>query len=227
MSYVDLKHLLADLTLEAVRDPEQAGWAPALAAYGTAATLDAPSVPWGILRQRATEKDLSLLVDRGVLEADESRVRLRQRFLPHLPYLQRQSSRLLKALVEVQRLKMLHTAPLALRQGAALFNTGLFFECHELLEETWKATTGPSKNFYHGIVQAAAAFYHYEKRNMHGARTLLQKGRHRLEPYPPVYEGVNLASFRAELKLWAEHFADTEGSKTPRHDPKIEIKGAR
>ncbi|MEK6556862.1 MAG: DUF309 domain-containing protein, partial [Candidatus Margulisiibacteriota bacterium] len=51
-------------------------------------------------------------------------------------------------------------------EGILLFNSGLFFECHEYLEDVWRPTTGPERNFYHGIIQAAAAFYHFEKNNL-------------------------------------------------------------
>ena len=44
MSYVDLKHLLADLALEAVRDPSRAAWVRPLAAYAAAATPNQPTV---------------------------------------------------------------------------------------------------------------------------------------------------------------------------------------
>src|SRR5439155_18568215 len=93
-----------------------------------------------------------------------------------------------------------------LRRGVVLFNAGLYFECHELLEGVWRATPGPERAFYHGIVQAAAAFYHYEKRNLHGARTLLTKGLQKLEGFPYHYRGVNLGAFRRMLRPWLEQF---------------------
>jgi len=216
MSYVDLKHLLADLALEAVRDPERAVWAAVVAAYGALAEESRPTVPWVALRRKAEEcgrgldwhptvDDAQRLVERGLLTRRDEEFTIRQQFLPVLAYLRRQTSRLLDAL------KWVHAhGPQGdeadLQRGVALFNAGLYFECHELLEGVWRATPGSERAFYHGIVQVAAAFYHYEKRNFHGARTLLTKGLQKLEGFPDRYRAVDLGAFRRTLRPWLDHF---------------------
>lgn len=215
MSYVDLKHLLADLALEAVRDPERAAWAAVCAAYGTLAKPDAPLVSWNTLRStaeplcdrfgwRLRPNDAGLLVARGLLDVGEQTVALRPQFVPFIGYLARQSSRLLEALWTI---RAAGGGMDDFRRGVALFNAGLYFECHEIQEGVWRATTGPDKAFYHGIVQIAAAFYHHEKRNRHGARTLLTKGLQKLATYPDRHLGVALEAFRQALQPWAEHFS--------------------
>ncbi len=219
MSYVELKHLLADLALEATRRPEEATWAPILAAYGTLATPQQPVVTWTALRQqanrlgarlgwKATTTALAHLLQANLFEEKQGQIGVRPAFVPHLPYLSRHAPRLLDALWRLQNVEA--SVPDDIRRGAALLNAGLFFECHEYLEGPWRATNGPEKSFYHGIVQVAAAFYHYEKRNLHGARTLLAKGLRRLEPYPPGYLGINLEAFRRGLQPWMAAF--TTGS---------------
>jgi len=55
MSYVDLKHLLADLTLEALQHPSTVPWAAIAAAYAELARTDRPQVPWTAVRTRAAE----------------------------------------------------------------------------------------------------------------------------------------------------------------------------
>ena len=218
MSYVDLKHLLADLALEAVRDPERALWAPVAAAYGALAEESRPAVPWSALRTKAEEfgrgfdwhptiDDAQRLVERGLLVKRGDEFTIREPFLPFLAYLRRQTSRLLDALQLVRTLGP-QGDEAELRRGVALFNAGLYFECHELLEGVWRATPGPERAFYHGIVQAAAAFYHYEKRNFHGARTLLTKGLQKLEGFPDHYRGVDLGAFRRTLRPWLAHFKE-------------------
>jgi len=218
MSYVDLKHLLADLALEAVRDPERALWAPVAAAYGTLAEESRPAFPWSALRTKAEEfgrgfdwhptiDDAQRLVERGLLVRRGDEFTIREPFLPFLEYLRRQTSRLLDALRLVRTLGP-QGDEAELRRGVALFNAGLYFECHELLEGVWRATPGPERAFYHGIVQAAAAFYHYEKHNLHGARTLLTKGLQKLEGFPDHYRGVNLGAFRRALRSWLAHFKE-------------------
>ena len=218
MSYVDLKHLLADLALEAVRDPERALWAAVAAAYGTLAEESRPAFPWSALRTKAEEfgrgfdwhptiDDAQRLVERGLLVRRGDEFTIREPFLPFLEYLRRQTSRLLDALRLVRTLGP-QGDEAELRRGVALFNAGLYFECHELLEGVWRATPGPERAFYHGIVQAAAAFYHYEKHNLHGARTLLTKGFQKLEGFPDHYRGVALGAFRRTLRPWLAHFKE-------------------
>lgn len=199
MSYVDLKHLLADLALEAVRNPSRAAWVRPLAAYAAAATTDEPAVKVPHI------EGIARLVDAGLLEHRNGRVRCRGKFVPYLAYLQQQTGRLAAALDHLASSSAPKGVPDDLVVGAALFNAGLYFEAHELLETTWRAAAGPERDFYHGIVQAAAAFYHFEKRNMHGAQTLLAKSIRRLAPYPSPYLGVHLASLRNTLGEWREY----------------------
>lgn len=231
MSYVDLKHVLADLALEAVAHPDRARWAAVAAAFGAIATDDHLEVAWKDLNTRASQiadplgwhvgaQDAAYLVDRGVLTRHDASFVLKPQYGPFLGYFRQQTSRLLEAL----RVLTKGGRPRAssdLRRGTALFNAGLFFECHELLEGLWKATSGADKAFYHGVVQVAAAFYHYEKHNRHGAVTLLTKGLAKLATYPPSYLGVDLAAFRRSLEPWAVAFEAPEDEKRPQTFPRI------
>ncbi len=229
MSYVDLKHVLADLALEAVAHPDRATWAAVAAAYGEIASDDHLRTPWKVLDTRASQiadplgwrvgpQDAAYLVDRGVLTRRDATYTLKPQYGPYLGYFRQQTSRLLEAL------RFLTTSGRAsgeLQRGLALFNAGLFFECHELLEGLWKATSGPDKAFYHGVVQVAAAFYHYEKYNRHGAVTLLTKGRDKLATYPSTYLGVDVAAFRRSLEPWAVAFESQADEKRPQAFPHI------
>ena len=230
MSYVDLKHLLAALALEAVRDPAEAGWLAVAIACAELATVEQPRVLWRECLKRAAvlagpfgwtpgEGDIRRLVTRGLFSerADDLLV-LPDRFLPHLAYFHRHAPRVLKAIGELHGPEVSPDVPHEVRVGAALFNAGLFFECHEWFEGLWKASEGERRDFFHGIVQAAAAFYHFEKDNVHGYRTLLRKGRRRLAPYPPQFLGVDLGRFEEGLARWAAHF---EGGPRPDDYPRV------
>ncbi|TMI77791.1 MAG: DUF309 domain-containing protein, partial [Bacillati bacterium ANGP1] len=118
---------------------------------------------------------------------------------PFAPYLSRQAARVRVAL---RLLGSFHSlaVPVEIRRAAALFNAGLYFECHEYLEDIWRASAGPERAFYHGLVQAAAGFYHFEKDNAHGARTLLGKAIAKLEPYAPAYREVDVAALLTGLR---------------------------
>lgn len=231
MSYIDLKHLLASLALEAVRNPAEAGWLAVAAACAEFATVAQPRVPWSDCLKRAAilaaphgwmpgEADIRRLISRGLFSDRGDLIVLPDRFLPHLAYFQRHAPRALNAVAELQGADISPEVPNEIRVGAALFSAGLFFECHEWFEGLWKAAEGERKEFYHGIVQAAAAFYHYEKNNMHGCRTLLRKGRRRLASCPDWVVGIDLAQLQEDLVPWAAHF---EGGPRPDDYPGIHL----
>ena len=48
-------------------------------------------------------------------------------------------------------------------KGIQEFNDGLFFECHETLEEIWLEDHGEDRKFYQGIIQIAAGYYKLEQ----------------------------------------------------------------
>ena len=50
--------------------------------------------------------------------------------------------------------------PLSL--AAALWNAGLFFEVHEVVEDVWHTATGPRRQALKGLVQAAGSYVHHE-----------------------------------------------------------------
>ncbi|MDQ7843094.1 MAG: DUF309 domain-containing protein [Armatimonadota bacterium] len=233
MSYVELKHLLADLALDAIGDPARVsrvavaaacareasrgsdGSAPALTrgeCLTRAAVLAAP------LGSRPEPRDIGHLERAGLLEGDVDVVRLAARFAPYYEYAERQLSRLLDALAALRREAGSGGTEQAVRVAAILFNAGLFFECHEWTEALWKKETGASRELFHGLVQVAAAFYHHEKGNHHGRRALLARGRGRLASYPATYLGLELERFRKELAAWAEHF---DGGPRPAAFPRL------
>lgn len=227
MSYVDLKHRLAELALAVVADPQSAKWVPLLAAYARADAAGM-GVEWPRLRHEAdilahdfgwsvSEDQLDQLMGWGLLIRDDGRIALRPEFRAHRQYLARQIGRVLSFLSRYLRQSTppSESIPQEVWQGVLLFNAGLYFECHELLEGAWKRTAGPEKNFLHGLVQLAAAFYHYEKPNPHGIRTLLGKAFPRLEQYPSPYLGIDLSGLRRSLSRWREFLAADKAADAP------------
>ena len=220
MSYVDLKHLLAELALEAVRQPEKAAWIAVALACAELTSPKQPRVIWRDCLKHATtlsapfgwkptKRHLSRLVKAGLFSSRGDLIVLAPRFVPHMTYFKRQTARVLKAIAEIRGAQPAVTPEeKAVDLGAILFNAGLFFESHEWLEGIWKTTRGPSTEFHHGLIQTAAAFYHYEKGNMHGSRTLLSKGLTKLAAYPDAYLGIDLGRLKADLGGWTTHFAD-------------------
>jgi hypothetical protein len=90
----------------------------------------------------------------------------------------------------------------AFAKGVAQFNDGLFFGCHDTLEEIWSGVRGSSRDFFQGLIQAAVGFHHLGNGNRPGAITLLRRSLARLERYPARYAGVELAPLRDALAAW-------------------------
>ena len=85
-------------------------------------------------------------------------------------------------------------------KGIDEFNQGLFFECHETLEEIWLEEHGEERKFYQGIIQIAAGYFKWEQKVPAGAIKLWHSGLEKLEPYGPAYLGIDVESFVAAVK---------------------------
>ena len=68
----------------------------------------------------------------------------------------------------------------ALAAAARLFDAGLFFEVHELLEPHWAAAEDPLRRGLQGLIQIAVGWQHLANGNVPGARSLLVEGAVRL-----------------------------------------------
>ncbi|MGH7313645.1 MAG: DUF309 domain-containing protein [Candidatus Rokuibacteriota bacterium] len=64
----------------------------------------------------------------------------------------------------------------ALEQAAVLFDAGLGFEVHELLERHWVRATGDERSALQGLIQIAVGYQHLANGNMAGAQALLEEG---------------------------------------------------
>jgi uncharacterized protein len=89
-------------------------------------------------------------------------------------------------------------------EGIRLFNSRKFFEAHEALEAIWLHAQGDEKIFLHGLIQIAAAFHHYTRRNPAGFSSLLEKGWKKLLPLGPARNGIDLARLRRDLQPWRD-----------------------
>lgn len=85
-------------------------------------------------------------------------------------------------------------------KGIDEFNQGMFFECHETLEEIWLEEHGEERRFYQGIIQIAAGYFKWEQGVPAGAIKLWHSGLEKIEPYGPVYLGLDVESFVAAVK---------------------------
>jgi len=87
-----------------------------------------------------------------------------------------------------------------LAKGIEEFNTHRFFECHETLEDIWRAEPRSLRQFYKGIIQVAAGFHHLRRNNWKGTVNKLESGTRYLEPFRPRYLGVDIQRLIEEAR---------------------------
>ena len=113
----------------------------------------------------------------------------------------------------------------ALVKGIAEFNAGLFFECHDTLEDMWGGIRGPSRDFFQGLIQVSVAFYHLGNGNPVGAESMMRRALKRFERYPPRYCGFDLDVQRSLLRQWLERIASRDGVPQASDRPRWEFDG--
>jgi predicted metal-dependent hydrolase len=106
-------------------------------------------------------------------------------------------------------------------KGIEEFNQGLFFECHETLEEIWLEERGDDRRFYQGLIQIAAGYFKLQQGVPAGAVKLWRMGLEKLEPYGASYEGIALESLNASVRadLASLETAQREGGVLPVFEP--------
>jgi hypothetical protein len=68
----------------------------------------------------------------------------------------------------------------AMGAAATLFDAGLYFEVHEVLEPHWMVASGAAREALQGLIQVAVAWQHLANGNVAGARSLFLEGSGRL-----------------------------------------------
>lgn len=92
-----------------------------------------------------------------------------------------------------------------LLRGVELFNSGLYWEAHEVWEEEWKPDRhGPDAGFYKGLIQVAAGCLHYTRRNRRGAVNKWRSGAGYLRPYLPIHRRVLLVPLVEAVDVFVE-----------------------
>ena len=86
--------------------------------------------------------------------------------------------------------------------GVQQFNDGLFFECHDTLEELWTGLRGSSRDFFQGLIQVSVGFYHLTNGNRVGASSMFERSLVRFSKYPSRYFGFDLDGHRAQIDAW-------------------------
>jgi hypothetical protein len=103
-----------------------------------------------------------------------------------------------------------------LRTAARLFDAGLYFEVHELLEPHWIRAEGGEREVLQGLIQAAVGLQHLANGNVRGARLLIRDGTTKLAGRR--LHGLALDGFTAALRRCAERIDALGTSGTQRFD---------
>jgi hypothetical protein len=167
----------------------------------------------GHLTLEAEEMAFKLLLDSGLFcydpvdpstctDPNQKWIEIQEEFSADLPQIHHRANRYRKAAQKFYEGSVPTADDLAgtLLKGAVLFNQGLFFEVHEVLEAQWKQEAGDLKVFLQGLIQVAVAFYHLENQNYRGALILLKEGQEKLLPYRPRFLGIELEALTAKLE---------------------------
>lgn len=89
------------------------------------------------------------------------------------------------------------TRRLLLVDGLRLFQERAFFDAHELLEERlWREETHPvGAQVLQAMIQWAVSMVHVERRNVHGAKTMIRKALERIKAVDPQLQGRDCPAY--------------------------------
>lgn len=109
-----------------------------------------------------------------------------------------------------------------LARAATLFNAGLYFEFHEILEGYWMGQAkGPMRQFLQGLIQIAIGFYQIERRNPAGALAQFEKGLAKVEGLGDRYLGLELPQFLAAVRTCRDTVAALGEPRIAEFDPAL------
>jgi hypothetical protein len=102
----------------------------------------------------------------------------------------------------------------ALAAAARLFDAGLFFEVHEVLEPHWLSGGPDTRQALQGLIQIAVGWQHLANANVAGARALLTDGAARL--HGGTLAGVSFDDFARAALAAAARVPDVAPPPFPR-----------
>jgi len=159
-----LRNRLAELILESLHDPE--------ARRGLEAVAAVCANPRALMRVA----DLPERAPRDLFEERDGGLQVKSGWREYAAELRERSRRAWRAIAD--RPLDPPEAPLGATLGAAasLFDVGLYYEVHEVLEPCWMRAEGDDREALQGLIQIAVGFQHLANGNVTGARGLLADG---------------------------------------------------
>jgi uncharacterized protein len=96
----------------------------------------------------------------------------------------------------------------SLERGLELMRAERWFDAHEALEDEWRETAGPERDFLQGLVHVTVAWHHAANRNRPGAERQLEKALRRLAPYAPTHRGVDVDRILGQVEAASARVAE-------------------
>jgi hypothetical protein len=103
--------------------------------------------------------------------------------------------------------------------GIEHFNTGRFFDAHEIWEEIWLRSSDESKIFYQMLIQSAVALLHYQRGNLRGARGMYDAVLQKLGKLPRRFLALDLVAFEKQFRRFFSSAVDAKWESRPQNDP--------
>src|SRR5438552_18980877 len=118
------------------------------------------------------------------------------------------------------------------------WNEQRYYEAHDVLEQLWlKETNSRDANFFKGLIQAAGAFVHLQKRFEHPSHAkhsrrlppavrLFQLAEKNLSGFGPLHHGLDVTALCQLLRAFADRIVASDykiNSWSPETAPKLKL----
>ena len=118
------------------------------------------------------------------------------------------------------------------------WNEQQYYEAHDVLEQLWLNTKSPDSDFFKGLIQAAGAFVHLQKRFEHPshakhskrlppAARLFRLAQRNLENFAPWHHALDVAALCQLLSRYADEIVASDYKTnpwSPETAPKLELR---
>ena len=118
------------------------------------------------------------------------------------------------------------------------WNEQLYYEAHDVLEQLWLKAGSGEKNFFKGLIQAAGAFVHLQKRFEHPlhakhskrlspAVRLFRLAEKNLVSFAPWHHGLEVAAFCQVLRRYGDQIVASDytiNPWSPETAPKLKLR---
>ena len=117
------------------------------------------------------------------------------------------------------------------------WNEKRYYEAHDVLEQLWLKTKSADADYFKGLIQAAGAFVHLQKRfeyplhakhskRLSPAVRLFRLAERNLSRFPPGHHGLDVAALCQLLRNYADRIVESDYKTnpwSPETAPKLEL----